>query len=575
MSVGLPWGFLALAAALPIVAAYFLRRRQRPRVVSALFLWRTPSQRAQAGPRWERFSREASLALELLAVACAALFLADVRCGAQVQQRHVVAVVDGSLSMAATVNGTPLSDAVKARVAALARSQGATQLTVVESGPRPTVVAGPQAEVGRALAQLEAWSPLQPAHDVAPALLMARELAGARQRVWLFTDGPLPPRVGVPPEVQVESVGQKLPNLAFVSAQRRDVGKTAQVTVRVLNASDAAREVPVRFAAPGLPPQTQTVSLRAGATAVVRVGLSAAEGATVGPVEAALPEDALPADSALTLLPSPDPVVNVAVLEGLSPPAFAALKRFLAVAPGVRVQSPASLSFGPPASTARVRLGAGEPLKGYVGPFFQSKAHPLLDDVDLSGVVWAAGPNPPGRPLATAGDAVLVSEEDDGTVHLNLDVGHSAVARTGAWPVLLGNVLRRARFEAPGLPRRHLMLGEDVPVTTTAGATWRLEGPQGRKRPILAVGTLTLPPLEVPGRWRLLKDGEEVDALAVLPIDPRESDLRDRGPYEVKAQAEERVAGLFGERPRPWWPLLALLVLLALDFWVTAREARA
>ena len=105
MTLGAPLGLLALAAMPALVAAYFLRRRQPPRTVSALFLWRTPDQRAEAGPRLNRFSRESSLALELLAVAFAALFLADVRCGENAPKQHVVIVLDGSLSMNAKTSG--------------------------------------------------------------------------------------------------------------------------------------------------------------------------------------------------------------------------------------------------------------------------------------------------------------------------------------------------------------------------------------------------------------------------------------------------------------------------------------
>ena len=39
MTFGFPLGLLALGALLPLAAAYFLRRRQKPKTVSALFLW--------------------------------------------------------------------------------------------------------------------------------------------------------------------------------------------------------------------------------------------------------------------------------------------------------------------------------------------------------------------------------------------------------------------------------------------------------------------------------------------------------------------------------------------------------
>ncbi|MFN7135903.1 MAG: BatA domain-containing protein, partial [Myxococcales bacterium] len=67
MSFGAPWGLLALLALPLLVGLYFLRRRQPPRAVSAVFLWRSPDERAEAGPKLQRFSRETSLLLECLA----------------------------------------------------------------------------------------------------------------------------------------------------------------------------------------------------------------------------------------------------------------------------------------------------------------------------------------------------------------------------------------------------------------------------------------------------------------------------------------------------------------------------
>lgn len=564
LSVGFPLGLLALAALGPLVAAYFLRRRQRPRTVSALFLWRSPSQRAQAGPKFERFSREASLALEAAAVLTAALFLADLRCGRDVPKRHVVVVVDGGLSLSA--NG--VADRVRDAVAKLATDEGASALTIVESGVKPTVLAGPQAETSRALALLEAWKPSQPAHDVGPALLMARELSGARgARIWFFTDGPLPEHTALPPEVKAHSVGTATDNVALVTAQRHDHDGLAAVTVRVANFTKGARTVAVKFAAEA--PQTKEVALQPGGSAVVRVGLK-----TAGPVTVSVGDDALPLDSTVVLLPAPAPELSVALLDGLDAAAQASLKRFIAIAPGLVATPPAALTFGPPAGAARVTVGATGAPTSFVGPFFTQKGDPLLDDVQLQGVVWTVGENPKGRPLVTAGAAVLVSEEDDGTLHLNLDLSRSNLQRTAAWPVLLGNIVQRARLSAPGLPRRHLMLGEDVPVVTEPGAKWSLVGPDGKARPILGAGAVTLPPLTLPGRWALHKDGKEFDALAVLPLDPRESDLRSRGPYDVEPSGEAGVLTTGLSRPRPLWPIALLLLLLLADFWLTVRESR-
>lgn len=565
MTFGFPLGLLALAAAAPLLVAYFLRRKQPPRLVSALFLWRSPDQRAQAGPRFQRFSREASLLLELAAVVAAAAFLSDARCGGAASKRHLVAVVDGSLSMQAKHEGRTAAERVRDKLASLAVVEGAGQLTLIESGPKPTVLAGPQAEVDRALAALEKWVPAQPAHDVAPALLMARELAGGKgNKVHFFTDGPLGEGTFAPPEVEVVSVGEALDNVALLSAQRTDIEDEANLTVRVGNFSRGVKKVSLK-----LGPRSQELELQPGGTSVVQLKLKSG-----GPIEVSLPDDALPVDGKVTLLPSPPPATKVVLLASVDPNAGIALRRALAVVPGVTVSTalqPDAVVVGGVGSTGDVTLGAKAPVKSFLGPFFAQKGHPLLEDVALSGAIWTAGVNPPGRPLMTAGDAVLMSEEEDGRLHLNLDLSRSNVQRTVAWPILVANVVRRARLQQPGLPRRHLMLGEDIPVTTAPGAKYLLKGPGGLERPVLGVGPVTLPAAPVPGRWALVRDGEEVDALEVLPLDPRESDLRTRGPYSVKASAQEGLASIALKQPRSLWPLVALLVLLLVDYWLTAR----
>jgi hypothetical protein len=539
-------------------------------VVSALFLWRTPDHRAEAGPRFERFSRERSLVLESLAVLFAALFLSDVHCGHTAPRQHVVVVVDGGLSMNAKVDGKTAAERVKDAVAKLARDEHAGVMTIIESGPRATMLAGPQLEVERALAVLEAWTPAQPSHDVTPALVMAKESTSTSgQRVFFFTDGPLPDSARVPPEVQGRSVGRAADNVALLSAQRHDEGGLATITVRLGNFSAEAREVPVRLVTEGDAPQTQRVKLEPGATAVVRAGFK-----TSTPITVSLPDDALVEDGQVTLLPSPLAEVTVGFLDGLDASAKSAVERFLAIAPSVREGTPAQLTFGAPGTQARVTFGATGKTRGFVGPFFAQKGHPLFDDVQLGGVVWTAGDNQPGRPLLSMGETVLVSEDDDGTLHFNLELAKSNVQRTVAWPVLLGNVLRVARASSPGVPRKHLMLGEEVAVVTMPDAKWVLRGPAKQERPVLGVGAVTMPPLPQPGRWVLEKNGERVDELVVLPLDPRESDLRTRGAWEVEATAPLRLASLGGDAPRAWWPVLLMLGLLLGDFWLTARARR-
>ncbi|PTL81206.1 BatA and WFA domain-containing protein [Vitiosangium sp. GDMCC 1.1324] len=573
MSFGFPWGLLALGALVSLVAAYFLRRKQKPVVVSALFLWRTPRPRAEAGPRFERFTREASLLLEVLAVVAAALFLADVRLGEDARTRHLVLVVDGSLSLSARdPDGRSVLEKVRAEAARRVEEEKATRVTVLASGTVPRVLAGPEAEPSRALAALESFRALGADHDVAPTLLWAQELAGPGRRVHFFTDAPPSEGMAVPSAVRWSALGASRDNVALVSAWRRDEGSTATVTLRVARFGSSPQETEVRAVAkpgPGAKEGTERrerVQLPEEGAATLRFTFENA-----GDVEVSLPPDALPEDGEARLPPAPERRVRVALAEGLDAQARSALERFFSVAPGLELgPGEGALVVGPRGSDARVTVGAGGTVRTFVGPFFAEKGHPLLDDVQPGGVRWAAGSEaPPGRPLMTAGDVVLLSEEE-GRVHLNVDLSRSNVQRTSVWPVLLGNVLREVRRSQEGFPRRQLSLGESLQVVTRAGARYTLEGPEG-ERPLFGAGDLSLPPPAVPGRYTLEREGEPVDTVEVLPLDARESDLRGRGEGDRPAQAGagDDEGGAPSGRAR--WPLLVLLAALLADFHLTRR----
>ncbi|TQF17821.1 hypothetical protein FJV41_01360 [Myxococcus llanfairpwllgwyngyllgogerychwyrndrobwllllantysiliogogogochensis] len=575
MSFGFPWGLLALGALVPLVAAYFLRRRQKPVVVSALFLWRTPRPRAEAGPRWERFTREASLLLEALAVIAAALYLSDVRLGEAARTKHLVLVVDGSLSMSARgPDGVTVLELARREAAKRVEDEAATRVTVLATGLSPRVVAGPEAEPSRALAALESFQSRGADHDPMPTLLWAQELAGAGKHVAFFTDAAPVEGLVIPAPVRWTALGTARENVAFVSAQRKDDGGTATVTLRVARFGAGPESVSVRLRAlPGPDAKQGTervekVALQGEGSATVRLTFQNA-----GDVEVSLPDDALLEDGQARLTASPTRPLAVSLAQGLGPLERDALERFLAASPDVARDGAAgeTLLMGPRGTDAKVTVGATGKVRTFVGPFFSEKGHPLLDDVQLAGVRWSAGENPPGHPLITAGDAVLVSEEDDGRLHLNVDLSRSNVQRVSAWPVLLGNVVRESRRAREGFVRRQLTLGEPLQLVTLPGKRYTLTGPSGGK-PVFGAGAVSLPPPAMPGRYVLERDGADgVDAAEVLALDARESDLRGRGRADVPARESGDDEARANASDRARWPLVLLLLALVGDFYVTRR----
>ena len=563
MSFGAPLGLLALFAVPVLVGLYFLRRRQPPRVVSALFLWASPDQRAEAGPKLQRFSRETSLALELCACLCAAAFLADLRCGGGGAERHTVVVLDGSLSMLAAAPGRPRTQEALEALAKLVAEDGG-RVTVIESGLRPRILEGPASPPSR-LPWLK-YSPQGPSHDFAPALSLARELAGPRSRIRLITDKPLDP---APEGVEVLAVGTPLENDAFVAAARADRQGKAIVALRVAHFGKAPAKVPVELrSADEAVLWTERVALEPGEEKALRVEVE-----STGPLLALLPQDALSADGRLRLLPQPVRALKVA-LKLPDGPAAESLRRFLDIDGAASLGEPADLVFAAPEAAPSapwtVVVGVKGETRSLVGPYFADRRHPLLDSVPLEGLLWSAGESALGAPLLSSGDAILLSEEGGPVFHLNVDLARSNLGRSAAWPVMLSNLFAMRREALPGFPRHDLALDEELAVNVEPGPKWVLRGP-GTELPLRGSGTLRLPAPGAPGRYQLLRDGKVQDELEVLPIDRRESDLRDRASGRVASPLP--VGRIAADRPRSAAPLLLLVLLLCLDWVVTARAA--
>jgi hypothetical protein len=290
-----------------------------------------------------------------------------------------------------------------------------------------------------------------------------------------------------------------------------------------------------------------------------------------------LPPDALPTDDTLRLLPQPvRPLkVGLALLDGS---AGQALRRFLEADGASSLGEPADLTFVAPETPAApgpwtVVLGAPGEVATLVGPFFADRRHPLLDAVPLEGLLWVAGEPVTGVPLVTAGQAVLLAEEPGPVFRINLAFERSNLHRTAAWPVLLANLFALRREALPGFGRGSVALDEELVANVTADARWTLQGPPDRRgegHALRGHGALRLPPPGAPGTYRLLRDGQPVDELEVLPLDRRESDLRERG--EGALPSRVAVGRLVADRPRSSLPLGLLALLLCGDWVVTGRS---
>lgn len=183
-----PLGLLALLSLPAIVGLHLYRRRFERHPVSALFLWAAQDHAALAGRQREPLRTSACFWCELLAASLLSLAHAGLRVPGSEDARHLVVVLDGSASMSAVVDGPPPGIAPSRRCARVStNSPVAPQGTTLVSGPSPATRAGPAVFRARRRAALEDYAPRLGAHDLAPTLGLAGQLAAGGD-VLLVTD---------------------------------------------------------------------------------------------------------------------------------------------------------------------------------------------------------------------------------------------------------------------------------------------------------------------------------------------------------------------------------------------------
>jgi len=200
--------FLALLAALPLVVWWHVRRlRHQPRPVAALFLWeqalRDAARRRRWRPTW-------SLLLQLLAVAAAALALAQPSVAWQGPPDLVVALDGGARMRAVDPEGERL---VRARGAVLALAERAGAVALVRIGAEPEVVLPFTRDRAALRSALDAFEASDAHVDVERGLDLARSIAAGGEVAWV-SDDPGPPMSGLT-RVNVAGSGHNVGIVAF------------------------------------------------------------------------------------------------------------------------------------------------------------------------------------------------------------------------------------------------------------------------------------------------------------------------------------------------------------------------
>ncbi len=588
-----PWGLLGLLALPAILAIHFFRRRFRPRPVTGLFLYGAAVTTVAAGRRRQKLLWRASLWLELAAALALTWWFCDPHWSDRERARHLVLVLDSRLRVAArTVAGPGVDALLRAeldrRIATLDRDD---RVTAVASGDPPSLIIGPAARPAAARAALATWRPDRPWHDLAPALLLARSLAGPEAELTVLSDRE---PEGLPASVGVLARGQVRPTTGFADVRWLNDAEGERLVLRPLAQGAAARSSVIVRSASGNEVLRLAVDmpLDVGTAIIVPVANGTIDALSV---ELGDGQDPLPEDNRFTLIRPQRTAVNVRVV--LPALLASAVKQALGAVPDVNVDGSGAphlliddTASQPPLGCWQLRIVAGS-AKPSVGPFLARRGHPLLADLDFTGALWTGGATAVERaalsqnttPLLEAGDAALLSESRRGRdrlLTLHADLAKATLTRHSAWPALIANLIATRRAALPGPRLVNLPLSQPSLVTLPPGSTTlMLEEPSGGRTRLTGDpdGEVLLPALRKPGIHHLLLDGPqgltpwcEVNALL---IDPRLGDLRGAASVTRDAVPTDRASV---ERSRSTLAHLLPIVLAAAcalaGWWCFRRE---
>jgi hypothetical protein len=588
-----PWGLVALVALPAIIVIHLYHRRFPPLVVAGLHLWTSETRQHLAGRRREKLPVTASLILELLAALLLALILSEPHFGGMSEAVHLVAVLDNSASMSGKPPGAESSSFRDAAVAELERRIAGlprgSVVTLILSGNRPVMLAGPAVPWENARKNLADWQPHSPRHSFDSAWDLGLQLIEKSGELLFITDN-LPPKDETPEKMECVAVGRRLDNVA-ISAARWTFDSAAgkgQVFVRVQNHS----RKPMNFELTGRSGQNDLFR-RAGALA--EQGASAVEVEVPGglrflTVELAAADDGLAIDNRIELI-EPQVRIVTAAIDVPQADAARAILKVIDALPDVELGEAASahLVFLPagalPESNPR-RWWAGigpvsrlepdlEAAKDVTGPYLLDKRQPLLEGVVLGGVVWG-GVQPLSydvTPLVSSGNLILLSRLN-GTRTVgyvfNIDLARSNLAESPDWPILLTNLIELRRENLPGLARWNYRLGEDVRFRLfegegdlSAAAGQLALHHNGKSKPIARTSLVELTGLDETGNYEVKSGDRPVARFAVNFFDAAESDLRNLVPGRREPTAKTTTSMISLDNPYTWAILVALLAIIA------------
>ena len=575
--LGNPAGLWALFGIPAVLLIHFLQREARRWYASTLFLLDHLGQESAEGRVFERIRNSAALWLQLLAVLLLTWLLVQPRWLRTDSFQRVAVVLDSSVSMQAFQPG--LADRLHRELGGLRRASATTEWRLLESDPaRPTLYAG--TGFREMCEQVSGWAPRLGAHDVGPAVGVARSLVGSEGVVVLVTDRR-------PPDTEERNysllgIGRPLDNVGFTGL--RLSGDPGQEVWEALlrNYGEHPVDTVWRLALDGQTARREALRLDPGEARLLKGGFPAGRDAFA----LELADDPFPLDNRLSVVsPKPKPLrMSIRVDEDILP-LVERLTGNIRHASRVRPSESPDIEWTsyrpgilPPLDAHRICFPPGQPARENVdgddgAGLVVAEEHPLTAGLRwqalLSGRLEDLSLTERDEVLVWRGERPIVLLRREGDIRqliFAFDVVGSNAGRLPAFVVLLHRYVESVRAGKRMAEVRNVEVNQLLsPAVDPEGPPLRILRTEGGDEafdvPAHQAATLRAPAL--PGRFRVTQGGRTVLTGAAHFADSREADFR-----RAESFSDLRDTVALSTRkntvPDPWAPAWVSLLTLAI-----------
>jgi len=585
-----------------IILFYLLRQKREEELVSSTLLWQKVLADSISQTPWQKLRRNLLMFLQLLLAALLVLALMRpylVRM--QEPGRDLLVLLDTSASMGTVEEGKTRLDLAKAEILELVEGQKpGTRFSVIAVGQVPEVLVNQADNPADAASRLKKVEPglyganLEPALSLVTALLQK----GNRTRVVFFSDGGaiVPEEPVSVPDFEYVKVGSRDDNLAVGTFALRDGPEGLLALTRIDNFGSRETEATVNFFSGGKLLDIQSAGVEPGGSAHL---FWQVPGGTPFLEVRLETDDGLAEDNNAWLVPRQGRQAKVLLVTKGN----IFLEQVLKLNPSLEVHKvgPGDYSgvqeeyslyifdgfwpdktprgqllvINPPSSSGLLESGEEKD----TGQLEAVQGHALLQYVSWADVHIAAGKGLISKggwqPLLTSGGRPLITAGRVGqsrTAVFGFDLHNSDLPLRPAFPILIQNMLdwlvpsgavRESQVNAGSSVE--LAVGpqtKEVFMTTPDGSRVQLAPPFPVKN-ITKTWDTGLYKIE-----QLTGDGKQEDYLAVNFFSPTESQVKPLDHLKVGSRDAAAPAKVRGNLELWPWLVLAVLLLLSLEWWV-------